>query len=136
MAKEPSPHDSGMRIRQNGVKQVSRSAERLKSALKELALGRVLGLRDRGVVRQRCVGVAPQSSEQVGADRMEQVVATKVEAINEGERSIGTLNLRDRDCAIERPRPGPAPASRAGYTAAGSAASRCPPRSVRRCGRR
>ena len=91
-----------MRIRRNGVKQVSRSAERLKSALKELALSRVLGSRDRGVVRQRCFGVAPQSSEQVGADRMEQVVATKVEAINEGERSIGTLNLRDRDCAIER----------------------------------
>ena len=67
---------------------MSRSAERLKSTLKELALSRVRGSRDRGVVRQRCFGVAPQSSEQIGADRMEQVVATKVEAINEGERSM------------------------------------------------
>ena len=34
---------------------------------------------------------------------MEQVVATKVEASNEGERSLGTLNLRDRDCATTLP---------------------------------
>ncbi len=81
---------------------MSRSAERLTSTLKELALSRVRGSLDRGVVRQRCFGVAPQSSEQIGANRMEQVVATKVEAINEGERSMGTINLRDRDCAIER----------------------------------
>jgi hypothetical protein len=56
--------------------------------LQEVALGRVLGTGDRRLVRQSGLGVSAQASEQVGADRVEQVEALEVEAVDEGERRI------------------------------------------------
>src|SRR5580765_8029436 len=63
--------------------------------------GRVLASSDRGVVRRRGLGVATQSPQHVGADRMKQVVLTELEPVYEGERSIGAFDLSDRDGAVE-----------------------------------
>jgi hypothetical protein len=72
--------------------------------LQEVALGRVLGACDRGLVRQCRLGVAAEASEQIGADGVEQVVAaeiTAVEPFHEGERRIRSLDLGHRDRAVE-----------------------------------
>lgn len=48
----------------------SRDAERVTLAPKEGALGEVVGTRDGGLVRQRRFGVATETPEQIGANRV------------------------------------------------------------------
>src|SRR5438128_1291962 len=74
----------------------------LTAALQEVALSHILGEGDRRLVRQRCLGVAPQATEQIGANRVEHVIATEVEAVDKGERRVRSLDLGDRDRAVER----------------------------------
>src|SRR2546427_7328193 len=81
--------------------QLSRSREGVTFALKKVALGRVLASSDRSVVRRCRLEVAIQSSEQVGADRMEQVVLTEVEPVDKGEGRVCSLDLGDRDRTVE-----------------------------------
>src|SRR6266540_610143 len=71
-------------------------SQRLELALQEVALGGVLGAGDRRLVRHRRLAAPAQAAEQVGADGVEQVVALEVEAVDEGERRIRSLDLRDR----------------------------------------
>jgi len=63
-----------------------KARKRLTAALQEVALDRVLGAGDRRLVGQRGLGAAPQAAEQVGADRVEQVVAVEVQAVDESQR--------------------------------------------------
>src|SRR5258707_11138619 len=71
-----TPHCSTFALspRSRGVAP-SRAAQRLTAALQEAALGCVLASSERGLVRQRCVLVAAQAAEQVGADGVKQVIA-------------------------------------------------------------
>src|SRR5215211_832396 len=76
--------------------------ERPTTALQEVALGRVLGAGDRGLVRQRRLGVAAEASQEIGADGVEEVVAVEVEAVDERERRVGPVDLGHRDGAVQR----------------------------------
>src|SRR5439155_27067369 len=80
---------------------ITRSREGVAFALQKVALGRVLASSDRGVVRRCRLEVAIQPSEQVGADRMEQVVLTEVEPVDKGECRVWSLDLGDRDRTVE-----------------------------------
>jgi len=60
------------------------------------AFGRVAGLRDRGVVGGVRLGSPAQAPEQVGADRVEQVVpaqAGRGQAVDEPERCRRAVDL-------------------------------------------
>ena len=69
--------------------------------MQEVALGRVLGAGDRCLVRQRGLRIAAQASKKVRADGVEQVVCAEVEAVDEGERCIRSLDLGHRHRAVE-----------------------------------
>jgi hypothetical protein len=56
------------------------------AALQEAPLGGVLGAGDGSVVRLGCFGVSAQATQQVGADRVIQVIAAKVEVVQKSER--------------------------------------------------
>ncbi len=75
---------------------------RVAAALEKGELGRILGAGDRSLVGERRLGGAAQTSQQVGADGMEQVVAVEVEAVDEGERRIRSFDLGHRDRPVER----------------------------------
>src|SRR6266542_264200 len=68
-------------------------SQRLELALQEVALGGVLGAGDRRLVRHRRLAAPAQAAEQV--------VALEVEAVDEGERRIRSLDLGHRDRAVE-----------------------------------
>src|SRR5436305_3714309 len=55
------------------------------------ALGRVAGPRDRGAVGGVRLGPAAQPPQQVGADRVEQVVPVQVQLVHEGQRGGGAV---------------------------------------------
>ena len=74
----------------------------LTPALQKLALGRVFGAGDRGVVRQGGLGVAAQAPEQVGTDRVEQVIAIEIEAVDERERRMRSVDFGHGDRAVQR----------------------------------
>src|SRR5438034_10637112 len=76
--------------------------ERLTGASKEVAFGRVLGARDRGVVRHGRLRVVTQSTEQVCPDGMEQVEAIDVELVDQGERGTRPFDLGHGHGAVER----------------------------------
>lgn len=71
------------------------------------ALGRVLGAGGRRLVRQCRLGVAAQTTEQVGPDRLEHVVVVEAgseagsEAVDEGECRSRSLGFGHRDRAVE-----------------------------------
>lgn len=55
--------------------------QRVAATLQEFA-GRVVGAQDRGIVGLRGVQGAAQAAEEVGTDRVEQVIPTQLEAIH------------------------------------------------------
>src|SRR5919108_1090578 len=77
------------------------TAERSTAALEEGAFPRVLGPGDRRRVRLVRVGGAAQAPQEVGADRMEQVIAVEVEVVDERQRRIRSLDLRHGDRPVE-----------------------------------
>src|SRR5262249_19977775 len=54
------------------------------AAEQKVALGGIAGGGDRRVVRRRRLGSAPHAAEQVGAHRMEYVVALELKTVDEG----------------------------------------------------
>jgi hypothetical protein len=66
------------------------------------ALGRVAGPRDRGVVSGLRLGPAAQLPQQVGADRVEQVVPVQVQLVHEGQRGGGTVQFGHCYRPVER----------------------------------
>jgi hypothetical protein len=73
--------------------------ERLTAALQEVALARVVGAGDRRRVRQRRFVLAAHAPEQIGADRVEQVMA--IETIDERQRRRRSFDLGQRNRAVE-----------------------------------
>jgi hypothetical protein len=71
-------------------------------ALQELALAGVLAAGNRGFVFSRRFSVSVQPPQQVGANRVEQMVITEVEGVDDGKRGTRSLNFCDRHRAIER----------------------------------
>src|SRR6266496_220510 len=66
------------------------------ASLQEVPLGRVLGARDRRLVRLRGLCGASETPEQVGAHGVEQVVAIEVEGVHQIKRRVRAVDLRDR----------------------------------------
>jgi hypothetical protein len=66
-------------------------SQRVAAALQEVAFGRVVGAHDRGIVGLRSVQSAAQAAEEVGPDRVEQVIPTQLEAI---QPALGLDSIR------------------------------------------
>jgi hypothetical protein len=74
----------------------SRCGEVLTAAVQKCPLGRIRSEGERLFIGQRCFRAAAKAPEQIGPDRMEQVVSSQVEAVNDGKGSVGSLDLRNR----------------------------------------
>src|SRR5205823_10949969 len=74
---------------------------RLTAAQQEVPLGGILGAGDRRLVRSRRFSVTSKAAEKVGSDGVEQVVAIELEAVQESECGIRSLDLGDRDRAVQ-----------------------------------
>jgi hypothetical protein len=66
------------------------------------ALGRVAGPRDRGTVGSVRLGPAAQPPQQVGADRVEQVVPVQVQLVYEGQRGGWAVQFGHCHRPVER----------------------------------
>jgi hypothetical protein len=76
----------------------SRSRERIEPALQEIAFARVRGSRDRRFVRLRRVRPSAEPPEEVGADRVKQIVALDgwiVELLDELQRCRGPIRTKN-----------------------------------------
>lgn len=80
----------------------ARSDELAALAAQVRALGGVLGGVDRGVVRCLRLGAPSEPAEQVGADGMPRVIAGEGQPVDQGEADVRSVELRDRDRAVER----------------------------------
>jgi hypothetical protein len=83
----------------------SRAGERLTAPLQEVALARVVGTGNRRLVRRRGFVVAAHAPEQIGANRVEHVIAIElgaVEAIDERQCRMRSLDFGYHNRTVER----------------------------------
>jgi hypothetical protein len=73
----------------------------LTDALQEVALARVVRAGDCRQVGRRRFVVPANAPEQVGADRVEKVIALEIEAVEESERRIRPFDLCHGNRAVE-----------------------------------
>src|SRR5882672_6039433 len=83
------------------VSRIVRAGEGVVLALEKSALGRVPASSNSGAVRRGRLMMAPEPPQQVGANRMEQVVRTEIQSVDQCERRMRSLNFGDSDGAIE-----------------------------------
>ena len=80
-------------------------ADRGTLGVEECLLDRVGRERARGVVGRRGFGVAAETAQQVGACRVEQVVAVQArgtQLVHGGQADCGAVDFGERDGAVER----------------------------------
>src|SRR5581483_8579658 len=76
--------------------------ERLAPPLQEAPFSGVVRASDRSLIRALCLDVAAEAAQEVGPDRVEEVVVGQVESLYRGQRLGGSLDLGDGNRTIER----------------------------------
>jgi hypothetical protein len=80
----------------------SSASDDVTPALQETALGGVVAPCDREVVGDHRLLTAAEPLQEVGADRVKQVIPIEVETIDQRQRGVRSVDLRHRNRAVQR----------------------------------